>query len=39
MTFETAVKNPERYLEIFKALFDFEGVLLKNENLLKIVSH
>lgn len=39
MAFETAVRNPERYLEIFKALIEFDGVLLDDENLLKIVSH
>lgn len=39
MAFETAVRNPDRYLEIFKALKDFDGVLLNDENLLKIVSH
>ena len=39
MAFETAVRNPDRYLEIFKALIDFDGVLLNDENLLKIVSH
>ncbi len=39
MAFETAIRNPERYLEILTALKDFEGVLLNDENLLKIVSH
>ncbi len=39
MAFETAVRNPDRYLEIFKALIDFDGVLLNDENLLKIVSY
>jgi hypothetical protein len=37
MAFETAVRNPERYLEIFKTLIDFDGILLNDENLLKIV--
>ncbi len=39
MAFETAVRNPDRYLEIFKALKGFDGVLLNDKNLLKIVSH
>jgi len=39
MAFETAVRNPERYIEIFTALKDFEGVTLNDENLLKVVSH
>ena len=33
MAFETAVRNPERYIEIFTALKNFDGVLLNNENL------
>ncbi len=39
MAFETAVRNPERYLEILTALKDFDGVVLNDENLLDIVSH
>jgi len=39
MAFETAVRNPERYLEILTALKDFDGVLLDDGNLLNIVSH
>ncbi len=39
MAFETAVRNPERYLEIFTALKEFDGTILNDENLLKIVSH
>ncbi len=38
MAFETAVRNPERYIEIFNALKRFEGVTLNDENLLEIVS-
>ncbi len=39
MAFETAVRNPERYLEILTALKDFDGIVLNDENLLDIVSH
>jgi len=39
MAFETAVRNPERYIDIFTALKDFDGVVLNDKNLLKIVSH
>ena len=38
MAFETAVRNPERYLSILSRLSEFEGVELNNKNLLKIVS-
>lgn len=39
MAFETAVRNPERYIGILTALKDFEGIVLNDENLLNIVSH
>ena len=39
MAFETAVRNPERYIEIFTTLKDFDGVVLNDKNLLKIISH
>jgi len=38
MAFETAVRSPERYIEILAAVSEFEGMVLSNENLLKIVS-
>jgi len=38
MAFETAVRNPERYIDILSAVSEFEGVILNDENLLKIVS-
>lgn len=38
MAFETAVRNPERYIEILGAISEFEGMTLTDENLLKIVS-
>ena len=38
MAFETAVRNPERYIEILGAISEFEGIILNDENLLKIVS-
>lgn len=38
MAFETAVRNPERYIDILKAVSEFESVILNDENLLKIVS-
>ncbi len=37
MAFETAVRNPERYIEILKAVSEFENVVLNEKNLLKIV--
>ena len=39
MAFETAVRNPERYIGFLSALKDFEGKILNDENLLEIVSH
>lgn len=39
MAFETAVRNPERYIGILTALKNFEGETLNDENLLEIVSH
>ena len=38
MAFETAVRNPERYIEILGAISEFEDMILNDENLLKIVS-
>lgn len=38
MAFETAVRNPERYIEILSAVSEFEGTVLNDKNLLKIVS-
>ncbi len=38
MAFETAVRNPERYIDILSAVSEFEGVILNDENLLQIVS-
>ena len=37
MTFETAVRNPERYKKILSELVEFEGCVLNDQNLLKIV--
>lgn len=39
MAFETAVRNPERYVGILTALKKFEGEILNDEKLLEIVSH
>jgi len=39
MAFETAVRNPERYIGILTALKDFDRKILNDENLLKIISH
>jgi hypothetical protein len=39
MAFETAVRNPERYIGLLTALRSFEGQILNDENLLKIISH
>ncbi|MDD5769757.1 MAG: AlwI family type II restriction endonuclease [Candidatus Gracilibacteria bacterium] len=39
MAFETAVRNPERYLNFLLELKKFEGLILNDENLLNIVSH
>lgn len=38
MAFETAVRNPERYLGILSAVKDFEGRVLDDSCLLEIVS-
>jgi hypothetical protein len=38
MAFETAVRNPERYIDILSAVSEFEGIVLSDENLLQIVS-
>lgn len=38
MAFETAVRNPERYIEILGAISEFEGIILNDNNLLNIVS-
>lgn len=38
MAFETAVRNPERYRGILSRLSEFEGIVLNDENLLKIVT-
>ena len=37
LSFETAIRNPERYIKILKTLKKFEGVLLNDKNLLEIV--
>ncbi len=37
MAFETAVRNPERYKKILTELLEYEGCVLNNQNLLKIV--
>ena len=39
MAFETAVRNPERYIGLLSAVKEFEGEILNDETLLKIVSH
>jgi len=39
MAFETAVRNPERYIGLLTALKSFEGQILNDRNLLKIISH
>ncbi len=38
MAFETAVRNPERYIDILTAIKDFENRILDDECLLEIVS-
>jgi len=38
MAFDTAVRNPERYIDILTTLYPYEGVILDDENLLEIVS-
>ncbi|MBF05437.1 restriction endonuclease [bacterium] len=39
MAFETAVRNPERYMGIIAAVKKYEGVVLDDDNLLDIVSN
>ena len=39
MAFETAVRNPERYIGILTALEKFEGKKLDDTNLLEIISY
>ena len=39
MALETAVRNPERYIGLLSALKKFEGKILNDKTLLKIVSH
>lgn len=39
MAFETAVRSPERYRGILSRLSEFEGTVLNDANLLKIVTH
>lgn len=39
MAFETAIRNPERYLSLLSELKEFDNVILNDENLLKIVVH
>jgi hypothetical protein len=38
MAFDTAVRNPERYIDILTVIKDFEGKILDDEILLEIVS-
>lgn len=38
ITFDSAVRNPERYIGILECIKEFEGLILNDENLLKIVS-
>lgn len=38
MSFDTAVRNPERYIGILKSIEEYNGVILNDDNLLKIVS-
>jgi hypothetical protein len=38
MAFDTAVRNPERYIDILTTIKDFEGKILDDEVLLDIVS-
>lgn len=38
MAFETAVRNPERYIDILSTVSEFQGTVLNDENLLQIVS-
>lgn len=38
ITFDSAVRNPERYIGILECIKEFEGLVLNDKNLLKIVS-
>lgn len=38
ITFDSAVRNPERYIGILECIKEFEGLVLNDVNLLKIVS-
>ena len=38
VTFDSAIRNPERYIGILECIKDFEGLVLDDKNLLKIVS-
>ena len=38
ITFDSAVRNPERYIAILESMKEFEGLILNDANLLKIVS-
>lgn len=38
MSFDTAIRNPERYFGILKCIAEYNGKILNDENLLKIVS-
>ena len=38
ITFDSAVRNPERYIGILECIKEFEGLILDDKNLLKIVS-
>lgn len=38
MAFETAVRNPERYIDILTSIKDFENRILDDDCLLEIVS-
>ena len=39
MSFDTAIRNPERYLGILRCIKEYEGKILNDENLLIIVSN
>lgn len=38
VTFDSTVRNPDRYISILQCIEEFEGMILNDENLLKIVS-
>lgn len=38
MSFDTSVRNPDRFIDILKAISKFENMILDDENLLEIVS-